>query len=78
MLKPVNSSKRVGRILLAFGLLFRLRLLKRKKVSKYLKGSLFVLGGYLKNEAKSYLKCVEDNNLGGISSTSSSSDRVVV
>ena len=67
MLKPVNSSKRVGRILLAFGLLFRLRLLKRKKVAKYLQGSLFVLGGYLKNEAKSYLKSIEDCNMGMMS-----------
>ncbi len=56
LLKPVNSSKRVGRVLLAFGMVLRMRLTLSHRVAHHLAGSLFVLGGYLKNEAKSYLK----------------------
>ncbi len=53
MMKKVKSSKQVGRVLLCFTVLFR-RL--KRKVARFLSGTLFVIGGYLRNEAKSYLE----------------------
>ena len=53
MMKKVKSSKQVARMVVCYSTLYS-RL--TKKFTPFFSGSLYVLGGYIKNEAKSYLK----------------------
>ena len=52
----IKSTEKVGKLLIYFGKLFEV---VKEDRPKYLCGSLFALGGYLKLETKSYLMTLE-------------------